>query len=25
MAIKNWANYLEEQYGDYMTPVRREH
>lgn len=25
MAINNWANYLEEQYGDYMTPVRREH
>lgn len=22
MAIKNWENYLIEQYGDYMTPVR---
>lgn len=25
MAIKNWDNYLKEQYGDYMTPVRTEH
>ena len=25
MAIKKWDNYLREQYGDYMTPVRTEH
>ena len=25
IAIKNWDNYLKEQYGDYMTPVRTEH
>ena len=25
MAIKSWDNYLTEQYGDYMTPVRTEH
>lgn len=25
MAIKKWDNYLIEQYGDYMTPVRTEH
>lgn len=25
MAIKKWDNYLKEQYGDYMTPVRTEH
>ncbi len=25
MAIKNWDNYLKEQYGDYMKPVRTEH
>ena len=25
MAIKNLDNYLREQYGDYMTPVRTEH
>ena len=25
MAIKNWDNYLREQYGDYMIPVRTEH
>ena len=25
MAIKNWDNYLREQYGDYMKPVRTEH
>ena len=25
MAIKKWDNYLTEQYGDYMKPVRTEH
>ncbi len=25
MAINNWSNYLTEQYGDYMNPVRMEH
>ena len=25
MAIKSWDNYLREQYGDYMKPVRTEH
>lgn len=25
MVIKNWDNYLKEQYGDYMKPVRTEH
>lgn len=25
MAIKRWDNYLNEQYGDYMIPVREEH
>ena len=25
MAIENWDNYLKEQYGDYMKPVRTEH
>ena len=25
MAIKKWDNYLREQYGDYMKPVRTEH
>lgn len=25
MAVKNWDNYLKEQYGDYMTPVRTAH
>lgn len=25
MAVKNWENYLKQQYGDYMTPVRTEH
>ena len=25
MAIKNWENYLKEQYGDYMKPVQTGH
>lgn len=25
MVIKNWDNYLREQYGNYMKPVRTEH
>lgn len=25
MAIRNWENYLIEQYGDYMIPVKTEH
>lgn len=25
MAVADWDNYLKEQYGDYMKPVRTEH